>query len=202
MGELSAADRDRLRSAIMERGDTHARLAFQWVQELQRTSVQLSMRGKEAGVDVMTAFWIKLYGVLDEVGGHYEYAVKLADDCGAGATRMATDARAVRDALRSVRDSMNEDELIWLSYRRDVECHVWQDSYELNRKGDRLKERRGFSLLDGKVLTVDEFDQRARAFLRKHHVDEQAIAVYFAKLVAPHVDRVIAAMAPLYETDK
>ena len=43
-----------------------------WVQELDRTARTLVARGKAAGVDTMTAFWIKLHGTLVEVGRYYE----------------------------------------------------------------------------------------------------------------------------------
>jgi hypothetical protein len=202
VAELPQEEKERLKKAIVDRGPTHARQALQWVQELNRTAGDLSRRGEAAGVDVMSTFWIKLYGVLDEIGGSYAFFVKYCEDIGAGASKMAIDARTMRDAIVAVRDSMSEDELIWLSYRRDVECHVWQDSYELNKRGDKLKERRGFSLLGDKVLHVDDFDQRASAFIRKHNVDEKAIAVHFAKLVAPHAARVLELLLPMHEPDR
>jgi hypothetical protein len=197
MGELSAVDRERLRAAIADRGDIHAQQALQWVQELHRTSSELAAHGTAAHADTRTVFWIRLLGVLVEVGESYEYLCKLADDSGAGATPLATDARAVRDAIRATIGSMDEDQRMWLHYRRDVECHVWQSSYELNRGKNGLKETRYFALL-GKEMHVDEFDTRARTLLRVFGVDEPALAAHFAKVVAPHVAMILEAMRPLY----
>lgn len=198
MGELSADEKERLKSAIYERSEIRAKQALQWVQELNRTAGELTSRGTAAGVDTTTVFWIRLHGVLVEVGGSYEYTCKLADDCGASSAKLAIDSRVVRDAIRSMRDSMNEDELLWVHYRRDTECHVWQESYELGRKKNGLKETRKFELLGGKELHVDDIDERARALLRKHGVNEPAMAVHFAKLIAPHAGHVLEAMRPLY----
>ncbi|MGE0396461.1 MAG: hypothetical protein AB7T06_07065 [Kofleriaceae bacterium] len=124
----------------------------------------------------------------------------IADDCGAANTALARDSHVVRDALHAVRDSMSEDERMWLHYRRDVECHVWQDAYELNRRGNGLKEKRRFALLSGQEMHIDEIAKRSSALMRKYNVDEPAMAVHFAKLVAPHVARVLLALAPLYRS--
>ncbi len=198
MGQLSADEKERLKKAIYERSEVRARQALQWVQELVRAASELSARGTAAGVDTTTVFWIRLYGVLDEVGGSYERVCKLANDCGVGNSKLAIESRGVRDAIRAMRDSMSEDERLWVHYRRDTECHVWQESYELGRRKNGLKETRKFDLLDGKELHVDDIDARARTLLRKHGVNEPELAVYFATLIAPHAMRVVEAMRPLY----
>lgn len=197
LNPLSAPDTQRLKDAIYERSEIRAHQARQWVSELVRVSGTIAAQGTAAGADTITAFWIRLFGVLSEVGESYEYVCKLADDCGASDTPLARDGRMVRDALRAMRDSMDEDELIWLHYRRDCECHVWQKSYELGRTKNGLKEKRGFDLLGGKELTVDDFAKRASAMLRKHGVNEPAMAVHFAKLVLPHAARVFEALRAL-----
>jgi len=105
----------------------------------------------------------------------------------------------VRDALRAVRAALDEDDCIWLHYRRDTECHVFQDAYDLSVRNGKSKEQRRFELIE-KTISVDEFDKRARAFLRKYNVNEPAIAVAFAKRLAPSIDAVLVAMEPLYES--
>jgi len=197
MNPLSVPDTQRLKDAIYDRSEIRAQQAFQWVRELVRVSSTVATQGAAAGADTITVFWVRLFGVLSEVGESYEYVCKLADHCGASDEPLARDARVVRDALRAMRDSMDEDELIWLHYRRDCECHVWQESYALSRKKNGLKEKRVFGLLGDKELTVDEFDKRASAMLRKHGRSEAALAVHFAKLVAPHAARVFDAIRAL-----
>lgn len=195
LNPLSPPDTQRLRDAIIDRSEDRAEQARQWVSELVRVSRTVAAQG--ASADTITVFWVRLFGVLNEVAESYEYVCKLADDCGASHKPMAQDARVVRDALRAMRDSMDEDELIWLHYRRDCECHVWQKSYELGRTKTGLKEKRGFDLLGGKELTVDDFAKRASAMLRKHGVNEPAMAVHFAQLIAPHAVRVFEALRAL-----
>ena len=105
----------------------------------------------------------------------------------------------VRDTIRALRGALDDDERIWVQYRRDSVCHLVPESYEISaQKGKAtLKEQRHFGLL-GRALHVDEFDQRARALLRKYNVDEPAMAVAFAAKLAPLVSHLIAAMTPLY----
>ena len=99
----------------------------------------------------------------------------------------------------AARAALDEDERLWLHYRRDTECHVWQESYELQLGGKgRLKEERKFSLLGGKTLHVDEIDRRLRALLRQYNVNEPAMAVAFATKLQPRIAAVLAAMLPLY----
>lgn len=99
MGELSVVDRERLRSAIVDRSEIRAQLAHQWVRELNRVAVEIATKGTVASADTMTVFWIRLHGVLVEVGGSYEDICKIADDCGAANTPLARDSRVVRDTL-------------------------------------------------------------------------------------------------------
>lgn len=200
MGELSVDDRERLKNAIVERSEIRAQQALQWVRELYRVAGELSARGTAAGVDTQSIFWIRLHGVLVEVGENYEDSCKLMAEYGVTTLSIGRHTLAVRDAIRAIRDSMDEDERLWVHYRRDTECHVWQESYELSlrKKSGTLKEVRAFALL-GKELHVDDIDKRARALLRKHGVNEPAMAVHFAKLVVSHVAKVLEAMRPLYE---
>ena len=190
---LSPADEQRLRDAIKERSPIRAKQALQWVAQLDRVTRDLRASGTETHPDTVAAFWVKLYALLDEIGGEYESVCAHYDRIGASTDRDAIVARIVRDSIRDVKAAMDEDELMWLNYRRDVESHVWQDGYELSRKKNGLKETREFDLI-GKRMTHEEFDKRARALLRKHHVNEPAMAVHFAMLVAPHVAQVVAVL--------
>jgi hypothetical protein len=180
--------------AIAERGETRAQLALQSVQNLHRTASQLAslpVAMAAAAVDTQTVFWIRLHGVLTEVGDSYEYVCNLGS--------RDRDVLAVRDAIRALRAALDEDECLWVHYRRDTECHVWQDTYELGvgRRGG-LREERRFALLGGKTLHVDEIDQRLRALLRSYDVNEPAMAVAFAKKLQTRIAMVLSAMLPLY----
>lgn len=187
---LSTNDRQRLVTAITERAETRARLALQWVQILNRAVTRLTAAGGMEAVDTQTVFWIRLHGVLTEVGDWFEHTFSLGI--------RDRDIIAVRDAIRDLRAALDEDELLWVHYRRDTECHVWQESYELQRGGKgNLKEERKFALL-GKTLHVDEIGRRLRALLRHHRVNEPAMAVVFATKLQPRIATVLSAMLPLY----
>lgn len=51
MGELSVVDRERLKSAIVDRSEIRAQLAHQWVRELNRVAVEIATKGTAAGAD-------------------------------------------------------------------------------------------------------------------------------------------------------
>jgi hypothetical protein len=189
--QLSIDDRDRLRAAILDRGEIRAQLALQWVQNLSRVANELAAKGKATSADSQTVFWIRLFGVLVEIGESYEYLCNVIGS-------VDRDAVAVRDAIREARAALDEDERLWVHYQRDVECHVWQESYELGVGGKgKLKEQRYFALL-GKTLHVDEIDKRSRALIRKYNVDDPVMAVAFGTKLAPRITKILNAMLPLY----
>jgi hypothetical protein len=162
---------------------------------LNRVTTEVVAHGRDVSGDTEMAFWIRLCQMLLELGAKYEFLGELLGPQPHNA--MCRDTLAVRDAIRAVRDALDEDERIYLQYRRDTMCHIWQDSYELNARNGKLKEQRSFSLI-GQPLHVDEFDRRVRAFLLKHGVDETRIAVEFARRLAPLIGRLLASMLPLY----
>jgi hypothetical protein len=197
--ELSEADKVEMWFAISDRAETKAQQMWNWVQELNRTAVTVAALGKAAGVDTITAFWIKLHGTLVEIGRYYEDMCSRMNPLTPTASRNVKDVHAVKAAITAMRDSLDEDRLIWVHYRRDVECHVWQTLYERRVHKGKIDRHREFALLGGKRLHVDEFSKRARALLRKYRVDEPLMAVHFAQIVAPHTAAVVDAMRPLFE---
>lgn len=202
MAELSDEDKARVWLAISERSEVKAQQLFNWVQELDRTARTLATHGKAAGVDTMTAFWIKLHGTLVEVARYYNDMCEMMNPLTPTSSRNVKDAHAVRAAIIAMRDALDEEQLIWVHYRRDVECHVWQTLYDLRVKDGKVQDHRKFDLLGGKRLHVDEFSKRARALLRQHKVDEPAMAVHFAQIVQPHAAALIEALRPLYTPDQ
>jgi hypothetical protein len=198
MATLSPNEKARLKEAIFGRGEVRARLALQHVQILDRATNDLLVHARDTHPDTQTVFWIRLHGVLVEIGGFYESTGDLIGPMLVRPGTTAAHALNVRDTIRAIRDALDEDERIWLHYRRDTECHVWPESYELGVRNGKLKENRRFALID-QTIHVDEFDRRARAFLRKYNVNEPAIAAAFAKKLAPLISKLLVAMRPLYE---
>lgn len=197
MAELSTEDKNRFIAGVEDRSEIRARLKFGGAQYLLRIVTQLVTDGKNTLPETQDLFWVKLYSVLDELGADYEYLGELIGPQPKNETSRLT--IAVRDMLRELRGALDDDERIWVQYRRDSVCHLVPKSYDLSAQKGKgtLKEHRHFSLL-GKTLHVDEFDRRARALLRNYQVDEPAMAVAFATKLAPLVSRLVAAMTPLY----
>ena len=187
---LAPPDQQRLQDAIEDRSESRAHLARQWVRELGRTAEQVARDGSDSAVDTRSVFWIRLYDTLATLGEHYAFAAELG-------SRLAV---SVRDAIAAAAGSLTDDERLYLHYRRDVECHVWQTYYELrsDSANKKLVEYRQFALLCGQRIHVDEFDRRASALLRTYHCDETRIAVAFARRLLPFIEGILNAMRPLY----
>ena len=110
MAELSVEDRERLRGAIKERSEVRAHLALQWVKALDRTATDIAQRGTDASNDTIAVFWIRLHGVLVEVGENYEYSRNLMKQLGAESTFIGRHTIGVHDAIVAARDAFDEDE--------------------------------------------------------------------------------------------
>ena len=197
MAELSVEDKNRFIAAVEDRSEIRARLKFGGAQYLQRVVTQLVRDGKNTLPETQDMFWVKLYAVLDELHADYEYLGERIGPQPKNETSRLT--LAVRNTIRALHGALDDDERIWVQYRRDSVCHLVPESYDLSAQKGKgtLKEQRHFSLI-GQTLHVDEFDRRARALLRKYNVDEAAMAVAFATKLAPLLTQLVVAMSPLY----
>jgi len=161
MGELSDEDKLRMWVAIDKRSESEAQQLWGWVRELDRTARTLATHGKAAGPNTMTAFWIKLCGTLVEAGRYYDDMIGLMNPLSPTSSQNVKDVHAVRAVITAMRDALTEDQLIWLHYRRDVECHVWQTLYDLRAKDGKVQDHRKFELLGGKRLHARRHDASA-----------------------------------------
>jgi hypothetical protein len=195
---LTQDEKERLTKAIFDHGDIRARLSLQWVQQLAYLSDKLAHEQSLPLPETQTAFWIRLHGVLVDLYKYYDDChTLLAGDPSLPPSQIAHEVAQIRAELKAARDAFDDDEKIWIHYRRDTECHIWQDSYELTIHKGKLKEHRTIALL-GTVLRIDEINRRSRTLLQKHRIDEAQMAVDFAAKVRPAVARTLVALAPLY----
>lgn len=193
--KLPASDIVRLIAAIDERSEIRAEQVRIWVTRLRLAAGKL-VTAPEPDPDVASVFWIRLYGVLDEMLGSYKLFDGIATAQAQGLARRACE---VRDAILALKAEFTEDELIYIQYRRDVEGHVWQDAYELTGHVNqpKLNEDRKHPLLGNRRITHVDFDKRVRALLRTYRINELAIAVAFAHRTLTKIEAVAVALVNL-----
>jgi hypothetical protein len=200
MENLSPEDRARLLKDIQTYGGTiHAQQEHQWIRDAHHYTRKVALEGKSCSPEGRALFWIRLAGLLQDVREHLETQEKLWKTMMQGDS--TTEARlrptnydpikAVLDGIEAVMGSLSDVELLYLAYRRDVECHPWQDSYRLKlTKPGKLKEVRTVFRREWKI---EEAEAAIANLLRSYQIDEAQIAADFASRVSAHVERVAAA---------
>jgi hypothetical protein len=201
MRKLSRADRLRLlRDLDANSGNVHAQQIRQWIRSAHEYTAKVANEGQSASAEARAVFWIRVSAVFGEVHANQERLLAMIDESIAHAEltndhllhRMRTALAELVNAIDAAKASLSDDELLYLLYRRDVECHPWQDSYRLRvaKNGLTLADKR---TVFGKEWTVEEMDSALGALLLKHGMNEPAIAVAFASKLNPHMQAILRA---------
>lgn len=201
MKPLSPQDTAKLTLAVADRFKDKAVRPLLWVRDLRRAAAILA--SGQGNCDTATTFWLRLFACLHELIPHYGWVLELFQGVVppeqlTGDARLSADCHA---ALVALLELFDENERLYLHYRRDTEGHIWQDSYELSRHQTKAKliEERNYSLL-GRKLAHDDVEKRLRSVIRRHR-NELAIAVAFAQRVMPQLDVVVNTIARMYVPD-
>jgi uncharacterized protein (DUF1697 family) len=181
-------------------------LDCQWVQNLHSICEALREgRANPAGL-FATVFWIRLYGVLVDLRSRYrkiaeahQYSLEL------GKTNPHVAASAeVFHACTAIHESLSDDELIYATFVRHTEAHVYQDSFEYEvERGNPVKKQpaavrtKQMISVIRRHVDVDEAHRIVDAIQRKANYDDVRIAVNFAHRVGPYVERLDRAMKDL-----
>ncbi len=196
---LSPTDRARLLADVAKYGgDVHAQQERQWIRDAHFYTRKVAADGPAATPETRAVFWIRLVGLLKEVRQHLEeqqatFAEMMQGDPIAEAQlrlRYADPPRRILEAIAAVRATLNEDELLYAAYRRDVECHPWQDFYRLRVASGKLKDER---TVFGHSWKIEELDTALGRTLRSYGIDEAVIAVDFARRLSAPMERVFEA---------
>lgn len=203
MKPLSPEDTARLTLAVAERFKDRAMRPLLWVRDLHRAAEILASGGENC--DTATTFWLRLFASLDELIPHYGWVLELFQgviphEQLTGDARLSADCHA---ALVALLDLFDENERLYIHYRRDTEGHVWQDSYELSRHRIKAKliEERAYSLLGGRKLAHDDVEKRLRSVIRRHR-NELAIAVALAQRAMPQIEEVVNTIERMYVPER
>lgn len=187
-GDVSLLD------ALHERGarerDSHQVQLVRWVGETLAITARVASSGQS---ELLPVFWIRLYGLLTDVADFVELSAEPSND-GLGIFPQAR--RPVRSklpiALNRLKAVFEEDELLYIEYRRHAECDPFQAKYRPRRLTHGGTAHVPSVLLDGRPVTV-EAARAAFDRLLALHGREVRIGSAFARRVLPALHAVDAA---------
>jgi hypothetical protein len=182
----------------------------QWAASAAAYAFDVGRAGGKAHAAFDGMFWVRTYGVLVEVRKVFEEKVKTLTEVAAASSQSAglglhpaivlhqSWARALVDAVASVQSQLSEDELVYLEYRRMVECHLHQEPYDYRRAGDgSVIDRRRSNILR-RDLSLEATKAAIKRVLLAFN-GEAAIACAFAeRLSGPLAD--VAHLVDAYST--
>lgn len=181
-------------------------LAAQWVHNLH-TICEAMREGRATPIGLFASvFWLRLYGVLIDLRNRFR---KLAEfhqymiDRGKDDPFVAASA-AVFKACDAVYGALSDDELIYATFVRHVEAHVYQDSFEYEVERGNPAHNQPSAIRRKQMIPavrrhvdVDEAHRIVDAISQKSGHDDSRIAVNFAHKVGPHVEQLELAMKAL-----
>ncbi len=181
-------------------------LDSQWVRHLHSICEALREgRATPAGL-FASVFWIRLYGALVDLRNRYrksaEFHQYLLEQ---GKDHSFTAASAeIFHACTAIYDSLSDDEIIYATFVRHVEAHVYQDSFEYEVERGNPSQNQPAALRTKQMIPairrhvdVDRAHEVVDAIQRKAKYDDGRVAVNFAHKVGPHVERLAQAMKTL-----
>jgi len=183
---MPLADEERERYIQDVRIQVSARQMANWIADTRRIT-EMVARGE---YDVVPVFWIRIYGVLADIGDCIAKQVESLEKDPQMFARLRLfigQVRLVEASLSRVRKVFTADELIYLQYLRHVHSHPVQDSYRIRIRKAKFKDRVTHKLL-GEQLTVEETNSTISRVLRRYRVQEDLIAQDFAVRVLPSLE--------------
>jgi hypothetical protein len=185
---LAVQDRARVMADIDRNSRTVGTQISQWAESAASHANEVARLDGASTAATDSLYWIRTYGVLADLAAHFERKLAFVIETEQGAPSATTRTYrswfvAILAGIGRARDALTEEELLYLEYRRNVECHPFQDGYRLNiaRAGEVIDTRP--SLLLRKTLTIDATDAAIRAVLKRYR-GEPAITLDFAKRTA------------------
>lgn len=139
-------------------------------------------RAASGSPEALSLFWIRLYGVLTDAADFVALTCSDAEPydglCTFPLARGRSDASPLPAAMARLRALFDEDDLLYIEYRRHVECDPFQSRYRGYRNRQGVSAHVPSALLGGRPITRDHADAALARVLRKH--DGCALRVGFA----------------------
>lgn len=178
-------------------------LERQWVRNLHLACEALREHASHSRGLFALAFWIGLYGVLTEVRTRYREMpelLRLLREEGKEHPYIAASSR-VFDACEAARASFSEEELVFVTFMRQIHAHVYQDGFEyaVERKNPEknqpgtIRDKQMIPLLQ-RHIAVDEAHRILDEISAKNGHDQLRVATNFAHKVGPAVEQLREAM--------
>jgi hypothetical protein len=184
---LTPDQRSRLFKDIQETARVVGPQTAQWLREAIRAATGVANGNR----DLIPVFWIRTYGIMHDIRDKVVSQIEFGESVGAPPVTQLP----VRNAIDNLIAEFSDDELVYVQYRRHVECHPYQNSYKIRISQRGLKESVSHHLID-KQMTVTETTDTIRRVLNPPEVDEERIAFTFAKRAVPLLENVRAVSVP------
>jgi hypothetical protein len=181
-------------------------LDSQWVRHLHSICEALREgRATPKGL-FATVFWLRLHGALVDLRNHYRKMAEVHQiilENGRDHAFAAASAE-VFHACTAIRESLTDDELVYTTFVRHTEAHVYQDSFEYEVERGNPAQNKPAALRTKQMIPsvrkhvdIDRAHEIVDAIQRKANYSDARIAVNFAHKVGPHVERLARAMNAL-----
>jgi len=138
-------------------------------------SVRVTKAVASGNTELIPVFWIRVYGILADIRDKLVRHLELAPSAGESTAIM----QPVQSAISALADVFSEDELIYLQYRRHVECHPLQEHYSLKLTETGLKDSI-FQRIPKNKMTITATMQAVDRILVRYKFSEDSIAHDFA----------------------
>ena len=178
---LSADDKIRLLHDIERNNRTLGHQFAGWIQDGARVTRMVA----SGNTDMIPVFWTRIYGVLTDIADQIDKSIAFIKDMGAlrPSNRDAAAAVRMRSAIDELAAVFTDDELVYLQYRRHVECHPTQNHYRIRVTSKGLDDQVHHRLLDA-TMSVEDTDAAILRVLKKQNINENLIAIDFATRAA------------------
>jgi hypothetical protein len=172
--------------------DSHQAQLLRWIGETLAITARVASSGQ---AELLPLFWIRLYGLLTDVADFVELSVEQGYDglCTFPLARVRAARSPLPTALTRLRSVFEEDELLYIEYRRHAECDPFQTKYRERRLPHGAPAHVPSVLLDGRPVTVDAARAAFDKLLAAHAMREERVGSAFARRVLPGLHAVDAA---------
>jgi hypothetical protein len=156
-----------------------ASLLASWVGE----TLLSAERAAQGSPEALSVFWIRLYGVLTDVADFVALTLEDAAEadglCMFPLAREAAQASPLPRALARLRSLFEDDELLYIEYRRNAECDPFQTRYRARRRQASVLVPS--ALLGGRPVSSVEAEAAFRRLLLQHDLSEQRLGSELAR---------------------
>jgi hypothetical protein len=177
--------------------EPHGERLFMWVAVAESVTAKVAACATTM-IEEEIVFIVRLSGVLSDLRGRFSGPTPADIMAHADARALLREEHRMRvvDAIAGAYAALDEDELLWLEFRRHEQSHPILDGYRPKANdGDRWDKWES-KILDRKVLPIADVMQRCTA-LEKTHGGFPLVARAIARKVLPHLTALVPAMNTL-----